>query len=365
MQNHKELVGRSWDVVVIGAGLAGSVAARELARRGLSVALLDKSAAPRRKVCGDCLSGLGVRALQRIGLGGVLDEIGAAPVDRVEVRCGRGAVRTTGAGVWAVPRPELDAALERSAADAGAGVFRGAHVELDGERVAVRGAGEVRTRAIVLASGLRTRGPDERVAKRALIGAGVVGPAAGRTGVVMAIGRGGYVGRVHLPGNVWNWAAALDPAAVRDAGGVAPLVETIWRGCGLRSVEVPNVGWSGTPGLTRRRGVQRGRVFAVGDAARFVEPITGEGMSWAIATGAAVTPYVAAAVSGDPARGAWRRGYRRLVGARQARCAVVSRALRRPVVVESALRAIEFSRLDASGALAALIGSAHGRGAPA
>ncbi|HEX5906256.1 MAG TPA: FAD-dependent oxidoreductase, partial [Propionibacteriaceae bacterium] len=43
------------DVVVVGAGPAGSATATHLARHGLRVSLLEKSRFPREKVCGDGL----------------------------------------------------------------------------------------------------------------------------------------------------------------------------------------------------------------------------------------------------------------------------------------------------------------------
>jgi flavin-dependent dehydrogenase len=48
--------GRLWDVVVVGAGPAGAMAARELARRGAGVLLVDRAQFPRYKVCGGCLN---------------------------------------------------------------------------------------------------------------------------------------------------------------------------------------------------------------------------------------------------------------------------------------------------------------------
>src|SRR5437763_1076586 len=55
----------SWDVVVIGAGPAGALAAREVAQRRVAVLLVDKATFPRWKVSGSCLNGLGGRLLAR------------------------------------------------------------------------------------------------------------------------------------------------------------------------------------------------------------------------------------------------------------------------------------------------------------
>ncbi len=54
------------DVVIAGAGPAGSTAALVLARRGLSALLIDKSAFPRPKLCGGLLTWKSVRLLERL-----------------------------------------------------------------------------------------------------------------------------------------------------------------------------------------------------------------------------------------------------------------------------------------------------------
>ncbi len=54
--------------IVVGAGPGGAVAALELARGGASVTLVDKSAWPRAKTCGDGVSPLGVRELAQLGV---------------------------------------------------------------------------------------------------------------------------------------------------------------------------------------------------------------------------------------------------------------------------------------------------------
>ena len=60
--------GKRFDVLVIGAGPAGSVTALVLARGGASVALVDKSRFPRDKACGDLVGPRGVQLLTDLGL---------------------------------------------------------------------------------------------------------------------------------------------------------------------------------------------------------------------------------------------------------------------------------------------------------
>ena len=57
------------DVIVVGAGPAGSATAYYLAQGGLDVLLLEKSRFPREKVCGDGLTPRGVKALVGMGIG--------------------------------------------------------------------------------------------------------------------------------------------------------------------------------------------------------------------------------------------------------------------------------------------------------
>ncbi len=60
------------DVLVIGAGPAGSLAAHQLVRQGLRVLLVDKAKFPRPKVCGSTLHPQGIAVLEACGLGGLL-----------------------------------------------------------------------------------------------------------------------------------------------------------------------------------------------------------------------------------------------------------------------------------------------------
>ncbi|WP_203568690.1 geranylgeranyl reductase family protein [Aestuariimicrobium ganziense] len=60
--------GRSADVVVVGAGPAGSTTAAHLARNGLDVVLLEKATFPRDKICGDGLTPRAVKQLVNLGI---------------------------------------------------------------------------------------------------------------------------------------------------------------------------------------------------------------------------------------------------------------------------------------------------------
>ncbi len=149
------------DVLVVGAGPAGSAAATLLARGGLDVVLVDQHVFPRDKVCGDGLIPDAHRALRRLG---VLDEVmaQAQPVTHAGLISPRG-IRVDVPGTLAVlSRRNLDDIVCRGAVRAGARMFAPlrfvAPLEEAGVVVGARLAhGEVertlRCRWLVLASG--------------------------------------------------------------------------------------------------------------------------------------------------------------------------------------------------------------------
>lgn len=107
------------DVLVVGAGPAGSAAASVLARAGLGVVLVDQRAFPREKVCGDGLIPDAHAALAKLG---VLDEVMSRAQAAGHVACiGPRGGRIDVPGTLAVlPRRELDDIVCRGAVRAGA-----------------------------------------------------------------------------------------------------------------------------------------------------------------------------------------------------------------------------------------------------
>src|SRR5438132_14217686 len=103
------------DVLIVGAGPAGSAAAITLARAGVDVVLVDQHSFPRDKVCGDGLIPDAHNALRKLG---VLDEVMSLAQPCTHVGCvGPRGGRVDVPGTLAVlPRKELDLVLARAAA---------------------------------------------------------------------------------------------------------------------------------------------------------------------------------------------------------------------------------------------------------
>lgn len=97
----------------------------------------------------------------------------------------------------------------------------------------------------------------------------------------------------------------------------------------LPSEALTKARWRGTPLLTRRRCRIAGRrTMVVGDAAGYVEPFTGEGMTWAIEGAIEAATLAAAMVREDCDASGWSTTHEWLLASRQRACAMVAGVLR-------------------------------------
>jgi len=151
----------SCDVLVVGAGPAGSACAQLLARAGVHTVLVDAQAFPRDKVCGDGLIPDAHAALQRLG---VHDEVMAHAQRARHVACigPRGGRIDVPGRLAVLPRRQLDDIICRAAQRAGAAFHAPVRFEApltDGDRVVGarlrigQASRELRAHQVVLATG--------------------------------------------------------------------------------------------------------------------------------------------------------------------------------------------------------------------
>lgn len=345
---------RVWDAVVLGAGPAGALVARQLALAGAEVLLVDRKRFPRPKICGGCLNGQALAVLRSVGLGRLVDDLGAIEPSGFEVHYRGRVARFPMSDERVVSRLRFDAALVSEAVAAGARLVQDAqaavasadaaarHVRLTrgGESVVAPG------RVVIVAAGLGNTCLDRepnfvtRVARQSRIGIGCTidpcpdayrGPS-----ITMAVGCEGYLGLVCDENGRLNAAAALGREAVRRRGSPAQAAVALLAEAGCPPVPAfLDVPWIGTPGLTRAtRPIAGNRLLLIGDATGYVEPFTGQGMAWALVSAQAAAPLALrarAALEWDPAIAHdWSRTHARLVGGRRRICQGLAAASRRP-----------------------------------
>jgi len=344
-----------WDVVVVGAGPAGALAAHGLASRGVRVLLVEQRLFPRWKVCGACLSPQALAALKTAGLGDLVAAQGGLSLERLQLGvAGRVNPIALGAG-RVLSRSRLDQALLEAAVAVGATVMTGTRavlgaaatgLEPDREVVLQKGTARwsVRAKVVLIAAGLSHRAIDNEaeistsIQPHSRIGAGCVLPGEAAElapGVLqMAVGQGGYVGLVRVESGEINLACAFDRPMLGSVGGAALLCKKILAEAGFATLPgLKESAWQLTAALSRRTIPLAGhRLLLLGDAAGYVEPFTGEGMGWALTSSLAALPLVLRGLEhwDGAIETEWRRLHRRWVAQKQRSCRVLAVVLRHP-----------------------------------
>lgn len=280
-----------YDVAVVGAGPAGSSAARAAADAGATVVLLDRAQFPRYKTCGGGLIGPGTGALP------------AGPPVRMSItrasftlRGGQHRERTaTSAFLAMTARSELDQWLLDRAVDAGAELRAPCRVAevVDGpEHVVVRTEdGPIRAGYVIAADGTSSRIAHELGVRMARVDLGLE--------LELETGDRGeeWAGRIHLdwgplPGSyawVFPKGDSLTVGVIAGRGrpeSTKEYLQAFVRAQGLDRQRVLH----DSGHLTRCRApgspLGRGRILLAGDAAGLLEPWTREGISFAARSGA-------------------------------------------------------------------------------
>ncbi len=295
-----------WDVIVVGAGPAGSSAARVAAEAGARVLLLDRARFPRYKTCGGGITGFSLRAMPdaaRAAFEAEITDFGLSRKGRDRVM-----LHADEPFLGMVQREDFDQLLVDAAVAAGAD-FR------DGE--AVRGLAEGQESVAVRLEG-------EELHARIVIGAdGSNGRTSGYVGVEFAGSDLGLEIELAAPDHDWIGTALFDWGADRGAyAWLFPKRRTLTIGV-IQRTGLPDATraylelWLrqlGLAGATRLREsghltrwrsrsspLRRGSVLVAGEAAGLLEPWTREGISFALRSGSmAGAAAASAARTADP-----------------------------------------------------------------
>jgi menaquinone-9 beta-reductase len=303
-----------FDVAIVGAGPAGSSAAIALARKGYSVALLDKEQFPREKLCGDFLNPINWPLLREL-------EVERAVLARTHEKVTIFRFTSFSGEETEVPLPNIedetlfglgvrrfdldDVLLQKSEREGGT-LFqkcklRALKRETESWRLRFDHAGtieELQATVLIGADGRNSWvGHHLGMAGSAAMQGRAIGfqlrlkslnPVAGK--VEIHLFPGGYAGVVGLGGNTLNLCVAVDRARFQPYRSLDRLLESCLSlnshlEAILRRSQLVGAARSVYPVYFSSRRSYGHRVLLVGDAARVNEPVTGEGIYFALKSG--------------------------------------------------------------------------------
>lgn len=330
-----------FDVVVVGAGPAGSAAAIAARLAGARVLLLDRAEFPRDKACGDGIAAEAIDVLDRLGVEGVTE--GYPAVDRLRLVAPGGpeVSRELPRVAYTIPRRVFDARLVDAAVAAGAVLKRhtvrrivdpGDGVQIDGQFqadvvIGADGAGSVVRRALGcpvnppghLAVALRGYVPTTNMSEQIIVTTRrrwpayawefPIGDGTANVGYGEVL-RGVPLTRAYLLERL----KALLPGAEPES---------------LRGHHLPLSTWRPPPA--------QGRVLLAGDALSLINPFTGEGIFYAVLSGSLAG--VAAVLGPERAAPSYRAALHRRLGRHLRHSRFASVLTRQPRVVDAAVDA--------------------------
>jgi len=331
-----------WDVVIAGGGPAGSAAALRILQRdpASKVLILDRSGFPRDKVCGDGIAGQVFSALAELGIAGtdVSHGYGVVPRVRLVSPGGRTVERTVAGAGYVIPRLVFDARLLAAATARGAVLRQHTvrKVQQSQGRVVLDGA--ISCQVLIGADGA------ESTVRRS------VGTRPPRVGSVAVAIRGyaaeltGLGGAQVISMSEHRWPAYAWSFPVGDGMANVGYGEVL-TGAGVSRSTLLDRLHSILPGLpsfdvrghrlplsTDVPPVAAGRVLLVGDALSLINPLSGEGIYYAVRSGMAAGD---AAASGAGAGALYRSLIAQRLGRHLRHTRVLARLARLPQLLDA------------------------------
>lgn len=347
-----------YDVAVVGGGPGGSTLAALLARRGVSVALIERDAFPRDKLCGEFLSYDALPVVERLGV----DLDGTPAIERCRIvsrsRTYEFALPHAARGV---SRLRLDEQLFRTAGAAGATLLERSAVERISRGRLLVGGRDFVARVVVGAWGrwgrfdaqlgrdfvrdrvhrnfgfkrhyvrTRTTDPGVRAIELHSFDRGYLGVNDIEGGLTNICG---LVHASRLTGHKGRWESFVDTLRQEEPGLDALYAGVVPDQDGFLSSE---------PVVFRPRAAVEQGVFMIGDASGILDPLTGNGMAMAIESALLLAPLVVRLLARPDERRAIESEYvarhREEFAPRIRWSRAISRLLSRPVLLDLAMRA--------------------------
>lgn len=345
--------GPEWDLVIVGGGPAGTAAAAAaiVARPELRILVVDRQDFPRNKTCGDGVAAeaLDLAAALGFAMGPLL--AGCPPVDRLRITAPGGAVadRRMARTVRVVPRKILDARLLADVRGRGVAFRRHTVRSVALTEGGVTLDGTLRAAVVIAADGAESvvrrmvTAPGPRTPPVALALRGYAPELPGQDGAQLIT-----MSARHWPAYAWSFPIGdgranvgygellTDRPLTREAlrHGMSRLLPGLDpEPTALRAHRLPL-----SPGRPR---IADGRVLLAGDALSLINPLSGEGIFYALRSGSLAGAAAAAAVTGEvpDAGGAYRRAMDRVLRRHLRTTDRLDRMLRHPWLLDAGIRA--------------------------
>lgn len=360
-----------FDLAIIGGGPAGTAAAIAARRRGLSVAIWERDRFPRDKVCGEFISAESLPLLREqipeaLARGAVMRRAEFVPGN------GRAYAFNLSSPACGLSRWAMDEALWRAARASGAQTLEGTAVRGVHRSNGPGAAWEIESdnqeqhfgRALLVACGRwwwldgfpsPARNGRGGAASRWIGAKAHFAGVAHRDAVEMYFFPGGYCGLTPIEGSLYNACCLVHSRRVRESRARGAADFTSWANAVARhpalearlggAIQASDTVTTAPVRLARRHSDHEGALLA-GDAAGFLDPFTGDGISQALHAGRLAAECVATARGGGMGGGdaehvaaSYRRGLAHAVWRSYAVAGLVRALVRAPAAVQSAAAA--------------------------